>query len=284
MRSILFATDLSARCDRALDRAVRFASEWSAKLVVVHAIPEPVPIIDQPSWRHSSDQQLERCKRALDRDIAEYPGIATELLVASGEAPALILAAAAKNACELIVTGMARDETFGRVQLGATVEALARQTDIPVLIVKSRPRDAYQHIIVATDFADSSRRALEVTLTLFPHAQITLFHAFNLVYESYIQDRMAAREAEQRQAMEQSLAFIESIPAAANAKSRIRPVCEYGEPGALLRDLILTRPTQLVVFGTAGRGALTSMLVDSTALRLATEVSLDVLLVRKRRN
>lgn len=283
-RNILFATDLSARCDRAMDRAVKLASLWSARLVVVHAIPEPQPFSDQPSWRRSSDLAIASCKRTLHQDIGAHPGITTELIVERGEPAAMILAAAKKFDCALIITGMARDETFGRVQMGATVETLARQTEIPVLIVKSRPREPYQHIVIATDFSESSRTALETALALFPQAHFTLFHAFNVVYETYIQDKAAARDAEQRQAMEQCAAFIDSVPAAVAMKPQIKSVCEYGEPAALLRDLAQAHPTQLVVLGTAGRSALASMLVDSTALRLAADVPLDAMLVRKRRN
>jgi nucleotide-binding universal stress UspA family protein len=282
--SILLATDLGARCDRALDRAARLAAEWSTRLVVVHAIQEPAPFTDLPSWRRSSDSTIAACKRTLDHDISEHPGLATELVVERGEPTSMIVAAAEKFGCALIITGMARDETFGRIQLGATVETLARQTDVPVLIVKSRPRSAYHHIVVATDFSESSRTAMEAALSLFPTAQFTLFHAFNIVYETYIDDRMAAREAERRQALEQCMTFIDSMPAAVAAKARIHSVCEYGEPGALLRDLVTTSSIQLVVLGTAGRSGLTSMLVESTALRLATEVPVDVLLVRKRRH
>src|SRR3546814_18825375 len=60
--SILLATDLSHRCDRALDRAVQLAQQWSAKLLVVHAVEKEVDesyslhsIYDVPSWRRPAD-------------------------------------------------------------------------------------------------------------------------------------------------------------------------------------------------------------------------------------
>ena len=44
-KTILVATDLSARSDRALDRATALAAEWNARLVVLHALPViPVPV------------------------------------------------------------------------------------------------------------------------------------------------------------------------------------------------------------------------------------------------
>jgi hypothetical protein len=36
------AADLSARCDRALDRTVSLASEWQAQLTVLHVFEEVI--------------------------------------------------------------------------------------------------------------------------------------------------------------------------------------------------------------------------------------------------
>ncbi len=35
---VLVATDLSARCDRAVDRAIMLASDWSVRLKVIHVL------------------------------------------------------------------------------------------------------------------------------------------------------------------------------------------------------------------------------------------------------
>ncbi|MFN7236816.1 MAG: universal stress protein, partial [Brevundimonas sp.] len=37
-RTLLLATDLSSRCDRALDRAASLAARWDARLIVVNVI------------------------------------------------------------------------------------------------------------------------------------------------------------------------------------------------------------------------------------------------------
>jgi len=45
-KAILLATDLSARCDRALDRAALLASEWQAQLIIVHALGDATGVLD----------------------------------------------------------------------------------------------------------------------------------------------------------------------------------------------------------------------------------------------
>lgn len=281
-RSILLATDLSARCDRALDRAARLASGWSAQLVVVHALQDQDPASDQPSWRRIIDP-LQSARRYVLNDVGEHAHLDLEVVVEHADAAELIQSAAARFNCELIITGVARDETLGRFFLGTIVHELARKTDVPILVVKSRPRDSYRRIIVATDFSDGSRYAMERTLTLLPDAQITLFHAFDLAYANLRTDQAAARESEKEHVMGLCEEFIASSPVAVNARARIHPVCEYGEPGALLRDFVQVSGAQLVVLGTAGRTGLASVLLGSIALRLSTELPVDVVLVRRPR-
>jgi hypothetical protein len=58
-KTIILATDLSSRRDRALDRAIQLANSWGAELLIVHALEgEGLPLPDHhwlPSWRGPSD-------------------------------------------------------------------------------------------------------------------------------------------------------------------------------------------------------------------------------------
>ena len=58
---LLLATDLSARCDRALDRAAQLAEEWQAELVALNVL-DPAASPDQAlAWiSGESDEQLLR--------------------------------------------------------------------------------------------------------------------------------------------------------------------------------------------------------------------------------
>jgi nucleotide-binding universal stress UspA family protein len=64
----------------------------------------------------------------------------------------------------------------------------------------------------------------------------------------------------------------------------IATLCEYGEASALLQDLVQVRGVDLVVLGTEGRSGLAHVLLGSVAHRLLRRLSIDVLVVRRRRN
>jgi nucleotide-binding universal stress UspA family protein len=147
-RKVLLATDLSARCDRALDRAVALARGWRARLIAVRALEQPEGFYTTelerrlPSWRRPLDAAAV-VEEQLRRDMLPAARNVT-VVVEKGEPAEVIRRAVDSHGCELIVTGIARDETLGRFGLGTTVDRLLRRLRVPVLIVKQRARSPYK--------------------------------------------------------------------------------------------------------------------------------------------
>jgi nucleotide-binding universal stress UspA family protein len=279
--AILLATDLSCRCDRALDRAALLAATWSARLVVAHALRRPQPVTDAPSWRQGMDAK-QIAERRVRTDLRGADGIDVEVVVQRTTPVPLILRTTKRAACDLIVTGVARDETLGRMLLGTTVDALVRKSPVPVLVVKTRPRGPYRNVVVATDFSQGSRTALETAVTLFPDGGIRLFHAYDVPLESHVNDRMLARESVGRDARERARKFLAATPAV-QATADVMPVlCEYGNAAGLLNELASTDQIDLVVIGSTGQGGVLGLLLGSTAQRLVTTLQSDVLVVPRR--
>lgn len=66
--------------------------------------------------------------------LADLQAIAAKasVVVEPGNPPDVILRRAEADACGLIVTGVARDEPFGRLSLGKTVDRLLRRSRAPL--------------------------------------------------------------------------------------------------------------------------------------------------------
>src|SRR5262245_37921086 len=78
LRRVLLATDLSARCDRALNRAVTIAGDARAHLLILHAFEEfDDPTLAEggrlaPSWRAPPDAlqiATQRIREGLVEDV-----------------------------------------------------------------------------------------------------------------------------------------------------------------------------------------------------------------------
>ncbi len=258
-----------------MDRAVALAAEWSAPLVIAHAIersPEGWPLTREVDPRTAAIRRIREDLRApAPADL--------ELVVERGDAVKLVLDTAAQRDCGIVVTGIARDAGPGRSAPGATVDALARLSPIPVLVVKTRPNRPYRNVVVATDFSEASREALRTTLEMFPTANITLFHAFHVVYESFMEDKCGARAVEGRQADEKLREMLASTPV---GDRPIQVRSEHGAPERALRELVNDGGVDLIVVGTRGRGVIGQLLLGSVARSIVADVPADVLIASNR--
>lgn len=284
-RRILLATDLSARCDRALDRAGSLAREWSAELVVVHALQERDAFyeVEQqlPSWRHSEDL-AGKIEAQIRRELAEVSANVT-VIIERGEPTEIIVRNALKHQCDLIIIGLARDEPEGGSGLGPRIDGLLRGSLTPLLIVKQRPRAAYANIVVATDLSEASLHALYAAHSFFPDRKLNIFHAFEV-------DPRQLPDVETDRAIA-AKACVDFVKAAAATGIAGEPwawqdfkiVVEYGHPSYLIRQYILDKDVDLVVLGTHGRSALLNVLIGSTAKQIISGLSCDVLVVREPR-
>lgn len=283
-RTILLATDLSARSDRALDRAVLLARAWKARLVALtvvedsQVLAQQVALGDPPPWYRPRDPrevaaaQLRADAAASDVDI--------DIRVEQGNAGEWILDVAQAEGCSLIVTGVARREALGRAVLGSTVDRLVRHARVPVLVVQRRARQDYRGLLAASDWSSSSRYALQAATELFPQATLTVLHGFDVPFLGMMDTRRDdAIEQAGEQARAEGMEFLRQCRLPGGAGD-VRLVVERGDPAQLLPQYAQQHPADLAVLGTHGRSALFDIVLGSVARRILEASPIDTLVVR----
>jgi nucleotide-binding universal stress UspA family protein len=289
-RRLLLATDLSARCDRALERAISLTSHWQAQLTVLHVFeetPDPTLLRGQhsgPSWRRPPDAAAiakQRIRQGLRADLGDAVDNAS-VIVEEGEPAEVIETVAASEGAELIITGIARERPFAPhpVTVGKTVEQLLRRVATPVLIVHNRARAAYEHVLVATDFSEASARALQAALLFFPLQPLRLLHAFDPPYASLVPDPASFDKGLNDGLTNELENFLASSGVSAEDRRRLNPLVERGHPESLVRAYVSDRNADLVVLGTHGRGTMLEVLIGSTAKSILSALPCDALVVR----
>lgn len=176
---LVVATDLSPRCDRALDRGIQLAMQWDSSLTALYVFDaprEPDQILAWAAGEPTFDLQSEAAKQ-LRVDLAPLGERADFQLVRSRSPSAVVGKVVVDVAAGLVVTGLARDEPFGRFALGSTVEDLARSVPIPLLIVRNRVRTRYRGVAVATDLSGRAQAALRTAVRWFSGSDVHLVHA-----------------------------------------------------------------------------------------------------------
>lgn len=266
--SVLVATDLSPRCDRAVDRAALLAGAWRSPLRIVHVLGE------KPT------KQGTRQPDASDvRNTLIDPQVDADILLPAGPVPATIAATAEESGSDLIVTGVARFNNLGDFILGTAVDHIIRHARVPVLVVKQRPRGIYRNMLVATDFSDDARRALIRAARLFPEAAIQLVHAYQVPYGPWL-DTEDAREQVREQAAIRLEELLGHADMTDDIRQRIRSVLEYGEVAPVVGKALEETAADLLVLGANGTSGLLQAALGSTALSLTSQMPQDTLIVR----
>lgn len=277
---ILMATDLSARSDRALERAVSIAREHKAPLSVVHVVDEDLPVAIAHSVQGAAT-------KAIRDHLAAIPGSAeTEIavLVTLGRSYEAILSTAEAADSDLIVLGLHREDAFKDRFRGTTVERVIRFGQRPVLLVKERAREPYRRILVGMDFSVCSRRAVEVAMRMTSGGELHLVHAYAVPFRAFLHGRDTQRDVGKmhEDQMRQMLGkeFAAFYGRSETHESDPKLILRHGDVRQVLRDEASRIKADLLVVGTHGRTGVSHALLGSVAEDILRSPPCDVLAVK----
>ena len=271
---LLLATDLCAHCDRPLDRAKQLALEWQSELVILTVREGPRTPDEVSAWL-DGEATVSALELAARRELQEEfagSGVAPTLQVRDGEVVDAIVDTAGTLGDGLVVTGASRDEGFQQLIFGSTTERLAQGLPQPLLVVRQRTRGAYARILVANDFSDASRRALETAVRLFPGRRIVLFHVLEALAEPVadaVPEMLAASER-----------FLDGCALPPGARQHIAPFIGHGGVTGTIARYAHEHALQLVVLGVRERSSVARVFMGSRSDDLLLHLACDTLLVR----
>lgn len=286
---IVVATDISDFASRAESRGAMLAQELgSESLDLIHVIDslamESLRNLAQPV---DTEQRLMNWSREhmaeIEQRLSQNYGIrVTTTTVNVGRAHVEIAYYAELLNAGLVVLGAYGGGFVRGLFIGSTADKVLHTLHCPLLIVKQEPQTQYQQVLVPVDFSESSRRAVEMALSVAPHASITILHAFEVPYEarlSFNDESIHAFRAEVRTRID---AEMQKLLSDFNATGRsLSPVVELGSASNVVMEKAKALDADLIVVGKHGKSGWQSMLLGSVAKRVTQEATCDVLVVEQ---
>ncbi len=278
-KKLLLATDLSARCDRPLERARQLAAQWQAALELLTVREGPQVPAEVVQWLAGPEASAE-AEFDARRDIArEFDGCGfpVSLHFADGDVAEAIAQAAGRMDSDLVIAGAARVNTLGEIFLGSTVERLARSLGRPLLVVRQRVRAPYRRILVPVDFSAAARLALATAARLFPDAQLIAFHVHEVGLEA-LADTAPAGDGGGGPGL-RGERFLDACGLPPQVRARIKVDGAPGKPELLIARYVREHGIDLAVLGLHGQAGMLRLFIGSKGEQLLRSLDCDTLLV-----
>lgn len=274
--TVVAGIDLTTTGRRVADRARLIGEESSRGVDLVHVV-EPVgeAMIETGLARILRDHQEKEAARIAEW-LSDRSSVPVSLDVVKG-APAWELTARAKKT-DLVVLGSSTVDAF---TAGPTALRVARMASSDVLVVRRQPRVPYRRIIVAVDFSESSRHAVERTIELFPDAEVSVLYSLPSRFDPllidaglFTEELDAARGTRLEAANDRMLEFSQPW------NGQLRTMVTDGPPTETIEEAVRRRNADLVVAGSRGATATRMVLLGTVAEGLVSHAPCDVLVVR----
>lgn len=276
MNTYLVASDLSARSDAALARAVTLAKAdrqraQPARITLLHVVDEAI----------CDPARAGQLLRAQGQRVA--PGADVTCAALAGDPDETILAKAEALDVALILMGVPRPRRFPLSLAGTTAERVLAQTPRPLAVIR-RPGDRPWHRqMLALEDADTTPALLQRArrLGLIEAADVTVLHATNLPEPARL--RTGGMNAVTLQALD--------MHAMEELEHRLRRRWRAGLAGSAHLDFALRHGPaapailglqacghfDVVAMGARGHGSLLRSLLGSTSAEIIRDLDTDLI-------
>jgi nucleotide-binding universal stress UspA family protein len=170
---------------------------------------------------------------------------------------------AALKKADLIVMGTHGRSGLNRWMLGSVAERVLRESPVPVLTVRSAPREPLRQVLCPVHDTDLSRRALSFAAGISAcfDANLTVLHVHEASGAGPVSD------------------LCSWVPAEERSRCSIRELVRHGDAAEEIVKLATEEPYDLVVLGAARRRFFEGMVLGTTTLRTVRHAPCPVLTV-----
>ena len=243
-----------------------------------------VHVVSKDGKETSGDKKLTR-EQLMKVAKTELPhdGLLVRIHVVPGDPASSILEVARRVDADLVLIGSHARGALGRLLVGSVAEAVARRSEVPVLIVRDEAAGEGQveRVLVAVDDSEPSRQAARAAVRL-ARVLAAKVEAVRVLQPGPVRDlagkkaNFALDDVPEKIAELLGLGITSRLKKILGSKARIRYVA--GEPAGAIAALAGVH--DIVACGTHGRTGLDRLAFGSVATELLRAVPCPTLIVR----
>ena len=292
IKRILCPIDFSECSLRALHHGLALARWYDASITVLHVFTN-VPNLEVDGVPLDDPDHKLLTNRMQVFAGAVLPDVPITFVARCVQEITTEILAQAERA-DLVVIGSHGRSGFDRFFLGSVTEKVVRKSSSPVMVVPPDAPDAAgaglkygarPHILCAIDFSEASLGALAYAVSLAEEteARLTLLHSIEVPAELYESTpvpedfNIDQYHAAARAACLQRLRAL--VPPSARHNCQVETSVVEGVAYRQLLRLSAQQPTDLIVMGVRGRGAVDLLLFGSNTARVIRAATCPVLIV-----
>lgn len=277
---IVCATDLTARSDFALSRAVLLAQQTGAPLTLVHAVDPRRP---ERQLRAQVNRAYVQLLSKIDRAFGSASAAIDVAVRAGGPLDVIIKIASESNAALVVLAApqLRRRDSI----IGTTAERLLRAIGRPVLVVHRAVQGSYRRVAMAVDLSNTALPMIQATarLGVLDNAETTLLHATIAPHEGMLRtvgvDEQTIDDYKHGWQHDARLRLHTMLTAAEMDVERTRVVVRTQSPAAAIRHVLEHEQPELLTIGASRWLLIKRLLIGSLTDRLLRTAMCDVLVI-----
>ena len=301
LKKILYPTDFGESAEEALRYAAMLASQYDAKLIMMHVVSlfsngpskaeEQISEMEQYAEKFA-DQIHQQAEEIIDRTIEDesHEHLKMKKLIVRGFSPNQeVIRVCEEEDIDLVVMG-----TYGRggvshMLFGSTAEQVVRTANCPVLTVRHHAPHKFdfqriRSILFPTDFSEYSKKALPYAISFAESygADLHVLHVFEQRIHPafYIMDKSSPFDLDQGLRGRALDALDEFVYHELRDKINFKCEVTNGKPFVEIINYARDKEIDLIVIATHGLTGLEYMVIGSTTERVVRKAPCPVLSIK----
>lgn len=282
LTSVVVPTDFSEGAHQALERVLHLPLGPKSKVTLLHVLPEDIPGKLRKEAIAEAERSLEKTL-ARAHQLALRQGLAPSQFVADvveGDPAQQVLKRAHTVEADVICMGRHGRRSLANLLIGSTARKVVKLGDVPVLLVRNPPVDAYRRALIAVDLSRGTPAQLKAARPYVEEAMdLEVLHASSVPYEDYVLVPSARADEFRAAAVktaQKDLAAVISKAGLVRAETQVLG----GDARLLIIEEAKSRKSELIVVATHGVKGAKRLILGSVAEWVMTNAGCDVLVTR----